>query len=88
MLFRSTDNNNDEITQCLWWFDLLKNYCLYTGDVQLVKENYERIKGVLRYFSRFENRHMLIDGKNENKDLRGRVVYIDDAASKYPYRSF
>lgn len=80
-----TDNNADEPTQCLWWFELLKNYLLYTGDLTLIEENYEKIKGVLRYFSRIENMALLLDCKNENKEVRNRYVYIDDNMLKPPH---
>jgi len=77
----STDNNADEPTQMLWWFVLLKKYYLYTGDTVFIKSLYEKMKGVLRYYSRQENNYMLLDGRNEFLNTTNRLIYIDDESS-------
>ncbi len=77
----STDNNSDEPTEMLWWFTLIKKYYLYTGDDAFVKELYEKMKGVLRYYSRQENKYMLLDGSNEFLNTTNRLLYIDDGSS-------
>lgn len=73
-----TDNSADEPTQMLWWFDLVKNYYMYTGDSTLIEEIYDRMKGVLRYFSRLENKQMLLDCRYDYLYTINKIIYIDD----------
>ena len=78
--------NNDESGMCLWWMVWLKDYCHYSGDSALARGLFEELGSALRYFSRMENTHGLIDCKNENnRALLGRCAYLDDSTGYYPY---
>ena len=71
---------------CFWWIVWLKDYYLHTGDISLIRALYHNVRANLRYFSRMENMHSLIDCKNENNPaLLSRTVYVDDSTNKYPY---
>lgn len=80
-----TDTNADEATQMLWWFQVLEGYLMRTGDKEFLIELYEKIKCVLRYFSHQENNNLLLDCRNETREVRGRYCYIDDSANVPPY---
>lgn len=80
-----TDTNADEATQMLWWFQVMEGYLMRTGDREFLEELYERIKCVLRYFSHQENNNLLLDCRNETREVRGRYCYIDDSTNVPPY---
>ena len=73
-----SDDTNDEISKSMWSLEYLLRYYEFTGDAEFIKEVYEQIRCFMRYLSRLENKQMLIDGKNEFNNARGRSMWIDD----------
>ncbi len=79
------ENSWDEPTKMMWTYELVSTYFQYTGDIDFIKEIYSRLQNGARYFSRLENKQLLIDSRNEYRDLRGRAIYLDDYLLYPPY---
>lgn len=84
-----SDDTNDEISKAMWALEYLLRYYEFTGDSEFVKQVYEQVRCFMRYLSRLENKLILIDGKNEFNNARGRSLWIDDHVQldDYPDRN-
>ena len=77
--------NNDEPTEMLWWVIFLRDYWLYTGDFDFLREVYPAMEDTLRYMAKAVNRHGLLDGRNWPLFRPGQGVYLDDSQLAGPY---
>lgn len=73
-----SDDTNDEISKAMWSLEYLLRYYQFTGDADFIRQVYEQVRCFMRYLSRLENKLILIDGKNEYNNARGRSIWIDD----------
>jgi len=73
-----SDDTNDEISKAMWSLEYLLRYYQFTGDADFIRQVYEQVRCFMRYLSRLENKRILIDGKNEFNNARGRSIWIDD----------
>jgi len=77
--------SSDEPTECLWWIVWLKDYYLYSGDLEFVQEVWDGLEDNLRYFAKSVNKQGLIDGRNFHVFRQGQYVYIDDSTNNGEY---
>lgn len=62
----------------MWSLEYLLRYHEFTGDTAFIRQVHEQVRCFMRYLSRLENKLILIDGKNEYNNARGRSVWVDD----------
>ena len=77
--------NSDEVTECLWLAVWLKDYLLYSGDLEFVREVFDALEDNLRFFHKGINRHGLIEGRNRPLAWQGQGIYLDDSYLYGPY---
>jgi len=73
--------NNDEHVECLWLLVWLKDFFLYSGDKDFIRECFDHVEDNLQYFSRSLNRHGLLDERNNPIFRQGQIIYLDDSLS-------
>ncbi len=73
--------NCDEHVECLWLLVWLKDFYLYSGDREFIRECFDGVEDNLRYFSRSLNQYGLLDERNNPVFRQGQIIYLDDSLS-------